>query len=88
MKQEIVKRSEYIANIKGQISEHRILIKDIEGDIGTCQYYISHAKEIKDRSFKRMAKVELKTLRKRLKRELANLKDIEVLLFVAENKFI
>lgn len=88
MKQEIVKRAEYIAWIKSQIAESRLTIKDIEGDIGVARYYISHAKEIRDSNFKRVSKAELRILRRRLRRERKNLKDMEVLLFVAENKFI
>jgi hypothetical protein len=88
MKQEIVKRAEYIAWIKSQIAENRLTIKDIEGDIGVARYYISHSKEIRDRNFKRVSKAELRILRRRLRRERKNLKDMEVLLFIAENKFI
>lgn len=88
MKQQIVKRSEYVAYAKSLIASSRATITDIENDIHECADKLAYAKEMKDNGLRRVMKAETRILKKRLKREKQNLKDYQVLLVMIDRKLI
>ena len=88
MKQQIVKRSEYIAYAKALIANARAIITDIDSDISECLDKKAYAKEIKDKGLARVMKAEIRILKKRKKREERNLKDYQVLLVMVDRKLI
>lgn len=88
MKQQLVKRSEYVAYAKSLIAASRSVIADIENDISDCLDKLEYAKEMKDSGLRRVMKAEIRILRKKLKREQRNLKDSEVLLVMIDRKLL
>lgn len=88
MKQQLVKRSEYVAYAKSLIATSRSTIVDIEKDILDCYDKMKYAKEVKDSGLCRVMKAEIRILRKKLKREQRNLKDSEVLLVMIDKKLL
>lgn len=88
MKQQIVKRHEYVAYAKSLIAASRSSILDIENDINDCLDKLEYAKEMKDSGLLRVMKAEIRILRKKLRRERRNLKDSEVLLVLIDRKLL
>ena len=81
----ILKRSDFIAGIRSDISDLRQFITNSEYEMSTIQDRIQFAKEQKLRKFRALEKRELRILKKRIKRAESTIKELQTLLLFAEN---
>lgn len=79
-----IRRNDYIASIRADISETRMSIANYDALSTQCADLINLCAGWKLRKFRRVARYEYKLLRKKHKWEEKRLKELEHLLYLAE----
>lgn len=81
----ILKRADYIASVRSDISEYQSFLADAEHEVKVINDRIIFAEEQKLGRFKKLEKAELKILKRRMKRARKSIKDLTEFLALAEN---
>lgn len=81
----ILKRADYIASVRSDISEYQSFLADAEHEVKVINDRIIFAEEQKLGRFKKLEKAELKILKRRMKRARKSIKELTEFLALAEN---